>query len=151
MRVHVSLFSLLLFPLVVGCEGNTPRRSPFAVSSSPSAAEPVKYAPVVKGAGPAPRVPGQANPNPQPVAEAPANNEPITIDADKLETRRQLLNYHTAIFLKKEVGSLSTTGVTENNNFVFRAAEGLDKLNIVKAVDLYRADKGKPPQTVQNS
>jgi hypothetical protein len=150
MRIHLSLLSLLLFPIVVGCEGNTPRRSPFAASSSPAAAEPVKYAPMVKGATPAPRVPGQPNPNPQPAAENPAANGPITIDGDKLATRRQLLNYHTAIFLKSEVGSLTTTGINENNNFVFRPSEGLNKLQIGPVVYGYKAEFGKAPPKPQD-
>jgi len=147
MRV-VSLLSLLLLPLAAGCEGNAPRRSSLAVSSSPSAAKTVEYAPQVKGATPGPRPAGQANPDPQPGVAIPANNAPITIDADKLETRRQQLNYHTAIFLRSEVGALSATGIQENNNFVFRPAEGLDKLRIAPAVSAFRADKGKAPQTV---
>lgn len=152
MRVTLALLSLLLLPIVAGCEGNSPRRSPLAVSSSPSAAKTVEYAPQVKGLPPGPRVPGQpnANPNPQPEAAVPANNAPITIDADKLETRRQLLNYHTAIFLKKEVGSLVATGITENNNFVFRPSEGLNKLQIGPVIFGYKAEFGKPPQKPQD-
>lgn len=153
MRVAVSLLSLLLLPVVAGCEGNTPRRSPLAVSSNPSAAQKVEYAPMVKGSTPGPRPAGQANPgnvDPQPAAGDPANNAPLTIDGDKLETRRQLLNHHTAIFLKKEVGTLTTTGLTENNNFVFRPAEGLNKLQIGPIVFAYKAEFGKPPQTPQD-
>lgn len=156
MRVSVSLVGLLLLPFVVGCEGNSPRRSPFAATSSPTSAKPVEYAPVSKNARPATPpvdqgnaidVPAGVNPNAAP-ANPPAN-APITIDADKLETRRQLLNYHTAIFLKKEVGALAASGINENNNFVFRPAEGLNKLQIGPVVYGYKAEYGKPPQKVE--
>ncbi len=152
MRVTVALLSLLLLSVVVGCEGNEPRRSPLAATSSPSAAKPVEYAPPSKVPVPGQRIPGQPNPNPQPGVEAPANNGPITINRDKLETRKQELNYHTAIFLKSEVGSLTTTGINENNNFVFRPAEGLNKLQIGPLVYGYKADigKGKPPAKPQD-
>lgn len=161
MRVHVSLLSLLLFPIVAGCEGNTPRRSPFAVSSSPTTAEPVKFAPASKSGTttrPAAANPGNVEPaapeNPageNPAPATPGDNGPVTINSGKLAARRQELMYHTAIFLRKEkeVESVAATGIQENNNFVFRTSEGLDKINIVKIVDLYRAEKGKPPQTVK--
>ena len=148
MRNLVSFVGLLLLPFVVGCEGDSPRRSPFAVTSSPTSAKTVEYAPVSKNAMP----PGRpVNPTGQPAVDVPgaAANTPITIDGDKLETRRQLLNYHTAIFLRSEVGGLATTGVQDNNNFVFRPAEGLDKLRIIPAVSGYRALNGKAPQTPQ--
>lgn len=150
MRVTVALLSLLLLPVFAGCEGNEPRRSPFKVTSSPSSANPVEYAPPVKSVGPAAN-PGNAAPG-QPAAGVPdpANNATITIDGDKLATRRQELNYHTAIFLRSEVGSLVTTGVQEINNYVFRTAEGLDKLRIVQAVRAYHAEKSAPPPTVKD-
>jgi hypothetical protein len=148
MRVTVALLSLLLLPVVAGCEGNEPRRSPFKVTSSPSSAKPVDYAPPVKGAAPAAN-PGNAVPGQPPAGNPnPANNTTITIDGDKLATRRQELNYHTAVFLRSEVGALVASGIQENNNFVFRPSEGLDKLRIIPAVSAYVGEKGKAPPTV---
>jgi hypothetical protein len=153
MRVSIACVALLLLPVIAGCEGNSPRRSPFASTASPASAKTVEYAPSVKGAAPAARPAGDPGAAPaaiEPMAAAnPAANAPITIDGNKLETRRQQLNFHTAIFLKKEVGGLTTTGLTENNNFVFRTVEGLNKFQITSAVYTAKADKGKPPQTVE--
>jgi hypothetical protein len=159
MRVTLTLLSLLLLPVVVGCEGNTPRRSPLAVSSSPTAAKKVEYAPPTKGATPA-QPAGQANPgnpaaapggNPAAPGEAnPAAGAPPMIGADKINDRREDLMYHTAIFLRKEVGALAGTGINENNNFVFRPAEGLNKLQIGPLVYGHKAEFGKPPQTAKD-
>lgn len=87
-----------------------------------------------------------ANP---PAANANPANGQVTINADKLETQRQLTGYHTAMFLAKEVRNVASGPVDQNLNFVFRAGEGLEiRVKLPKAMDLYKAEKGKPPQTV---
>ncbi len=167
MRVAVTLFGLLLLAVVVGCEGNSPRRSPFAASSSPTTAKPVEFVPVSKNPLPGSRPlnptdptlqPDAGNPdlaNQNPVNQNPADNpnpagNQISINQENLDKRRQETGYHTAVFLRKEIGALIGTGVQENNNFVTRPAEGLDKLKIAPAVSAYRAEHGKAPQSIND-
>ncbi len=162
MRFTVSFIGLLVLPFVVGCEGNSPRRSPFAATSVPTSAKPVEYAPASKNVqpgnqtannGPAPTVHVEREGNPgvpdpvNPPAGNPVVNAPIKIDRKKLQDRINELRSSSAIFLRSEVGDLVGTGIQENNNFVFRTAEGLNKLKIIQLMDAWRATKGKPPQT----
>ena len=157
MRITLSIIALLVLPFVVGCEGNSQRRSPFAATSVPTSAKVLEYPNPTNNAAagnrPSPKVHVEqaGNPGvPDPV-NAPAGNPalkaPLKIDRNKIQDRINELHSSSAIFLRSEVGALIGTGIQENDNFVFRTAEGLNKLKIIQLMDAWRATKGKPPQT----
>ncbi|MGC4006596.1 MAG: hypothetical protein QM811_27135 [Pirellulales bacterium] len=163
-RIFIVLLGLIML-VCTGCEGNGPRPTTFGSASDPKKAAPVEYVASVKGKSP-PGVPlakaapaaadpaGGAGEAPMPGGDGAANpgdpvnaQKTITINAQNLENIRVELGYNSAIVLKTQVAQVATGEFEPKINFITNTRQGLDFKLLTQAMQLYKADKGKLPQT----